>query len=83
MFAFARHEADRSRPKLWLVFFFIFFTGEILSYFIGSRTLLVISSSMVLALKLWFDVDWGKATLITVVHLRCSRTWNGRFGFRS
>lgn len=69
MFAFARHEADISWPKLFMVFVPLIIIGNMLSYVIGIWALLVYILAMILALKLWFYLDWGKASLISVVHL--------------
>ena len=69
MFLFARHEADISWPKLFLVFVPLIVASHILGMVIGSIALLVYLVCMIVALNLWFYLRWEKAALIAVVHV--------------
>lgn len=69
MFAFARHEADISWSKLFLVFVPLIIAVNVLSFVIGSVALLVYLACMIVALKLWFYLGWPKAILISVTHV--------------
>lgn len=69
MYALARHEADISWAKLFMVFIPLIIGTSILSAVIGPLAFLVYFVGMIVALKLWFYLDWGKASLISVVHV--------------
>ena len=69
MYLIARHEADISWPKLFLVFVPMIFAIHLLGVVIGAAALLVYLAGIITALKLWFYVDWPKASLIGVAQL--------------
>ncbi len=69
MFAFARHEADISWAKLFMVFVPLNFTAILFGRELGLVAYGALVPCTIIALKLWFYLDWGKATLIAVVQV--------------
>ena len=69
MFIIARHEADISWPKLFMVFVPMILAVQILGVVMGAIALVVYFVGIMVALKLWFYVDWGKASLIAILQL--------------
>ena len=69
MYAFARHEADISWPKLFLVFVPLIIAANMLAIVIGIGALFVYVGCMIVALKAWFYLEWPKAITISIAHI--------------
>lgn len=64
MYAIARHEADISWSKLFMVFVPMIIVMSLLGAVIGLPVFFVYFVGIMVALKLWFYVDWPKAGII-------------------
>ena len=69
MYLIARHEADISWAKLFMVFVPLILAVHILGMVIEVAALLVYLVGIIVALKMWFYVDWPKASLIAIAQI--------------
>lgn len=69
MYIFARHEADISWPKLFMVFVPLQIATTLLSHAMGSGAFFLYLGFMIFALHQWFYLGWKKAILISLAHV--------------
>lgn len=72
MYAFARHEADISWSKLFMIFVPLFLVTSILGKVIGFAAFLIYLGCMIFALNKCFYLSWEKAILISLALVFCS-----------